>query len=99
MHTQTQTHAHDTLCAFITIFLSSFSVKKQPENEYDYISHKPRAVRSDHKTVTMDKNPAYQSTVLANKTTDDHPSEYEIINLSDDVKMEKNPAYAETHFK
>jgi len=50
----------------------------------------------------MDKNPAYQSTVLANKTTDDHPSEYEIINLkpaSDDVKMEKNPAYAETHFK
>jgi len=47
----------------------------------------------------MDKNPAYHSTVLANKTTDDHPSKYEIINLkpaSDDVKVEKNPTYAET---
>ena len=50
----------------------------------------------------MDKNPAYQSTVLATKTSDNHPPEYEIINLkptSDDVKIERNPAYAETHFK
>ena len=84
------------------------SVKKQPENEYECITPKPRAyetVASDHKPVTMDKNPAYQSTVLGNKTTDNHPPEYEVINLqpttpnTDDVKMEKNPAYAETHFK
>jgi len=47
----------------------------------------------------MDNNPAYQLTVLANKTTEDHPSEYEIIDLTDDFKMENNPAYAETHFK
>ena len=50
----------------------------------------------------MDKNPAYQSTVLVTKTSDNLSPEYEIINLnpaSDDVKMEKNPAYTETHFK
>jgi len=85
-------------------------LKKQPENEYDYITPKTGAyetvnpLSSIHKPVTMDRNPAYQSTVLANKTSGDHPPEYEIINLqpakSDDgVKMEKNPAYAETQFK
>ena len=85
-------------------------MKKQPENEYDYITPKGGAyetvnpLSSTHKPVTMDKNPAYQSTVLANKTCDNHPPEYEIVNLqpakSDDgVKMEKNPAYAETQFK
>jgi len=50
----------------------------------------------------MDKNPAYHSAVLANKTSDNHPPEYEIINLkpaSDDVNMEKYSAYAETDFK
>jgi len=52
----------------------------------------------------MDRNPAYQSTVIANKTSDNHPPEYDIINLQptksdDDVEMEENPAYAETQFK
>ena len=79
---------------------------REPEKEYDYITPKLTAVNtssSDHKPVTMDRNPAYQSTVIANKTSDDHPPEYEIINLqpakSDDGVKMKNPAYAETQFK
>ena len=59
----------------------------------------------DHKQVTMEKNPAYKSTVLANKATVNPDAvEYENINLqptspnTDDVEME-NPAYAETDFK
>ena len=81
-------------------------MKKQPENEYDYITPKYRAyeivnpLSSNHKLVIMDRKLAYQS----NKTNDDHPLEFEIINLqpvkSDDgVKMEKSPAYAGTWFK
>ena len=82
---------------------------RQSENEYDYITTRPMVYESVnplvpyHKQVTMVEKPAYQTTVLANKANV-KPNECEIINLqpatpnTDDVKMEKNPAYAETNF-
>ena len=85
-------------------------MKEQPENEYDYITPKSGAcetvnpLSSNPKPVIMDRSPSCQSTVLANKTSGNHPPEYEIVKLQpaksdDDVKMEKSPAYAETQFK
>ena len=95
----------------VNSFLLYFSVKKQPEHDYDYINLSKPAVYETvnppplNKPVTMDKNPAYRSTVLADKKSDHYSPEYEIIDLqpaapkTDNVKMEKNPAYAETQFK
>jgi len=72
---------------------------REPENEYDYITPKLTAVNplsSDNKPIRMDRNPAYQSTVIANKTSNDPPPEYEIMNLQPANSVE---AYAETQFK
>jgi len=81
-------------------------VKKQAENEYDYKIPKAEVydtvnpLFSDHKPVTVEMVPAYQTTMLVNQTSSDHLSEYDIIEArsddDDDVKIEKNPAYTVT---
>ncbi|XP_065904076.1 cell adhesion molecule DSCAM-like [Dysidea avara] len=89
---------------------ASYSIKER-ESEYDYITTRPVVYDSvnplapDHKLVTIEKNPAYKSTVLANKANvNPDADEYENIDLqptspnTDDAEME-NPAYAETDFK
>ena len=84
--------------------------KKQPENRHDCVSPTPGAyVRVNalppvNKPVTMDKTPTHQSTVLANKTTVNHPPKYENISLQqastnkEYATTRKNPAFAETRF-
>ena len=81
-------------------------MKKQPKDEpYDYETPKAsvydarNSLLFDHKPVTEEMDPAYQSTMLVNKTSGDHPSEYELIKGDDgDVNVEENPTYAETQF-
>ena len=59
---------------------------------------------SNDKSIVMDTNPAYS--VFTNNSTKDEDKglEYEIVDSpsrqikTDDIKMDENPAYAETKF-
>jgi len=77
----------------------------QSENKCDNITE---VANSPLKRNKLDRNRAYRAAVLTNKACDNYQSEDEAasyINFptatsdTDDVQMEKNPAYAETQFK
>ena len=83
--------------------LMSSSVTKQQEHVYDYVTTKPSTTTMYNNDV-MDVNPAYdERTLLANEgiKAKNDGADYEVIDphsRADDVKMHKNPAYAETRF-
>ena len=90
-----------------------YSVTKQQQHVYDYISTKPLATgvynrqvkKSPSSNIAMDVNPAYGDfTNNTIKTDEDMDQEYEVMDTqtrqvkTDDVKIVTNPAYAETKF-
>ena len=82
----------------------SSSVAKQREHVYDYVTTKPSTTTVYNNDVVVDVNPAYdEGTLLASEgiKAKNDGADYEVIDphsRADDVKMHKNPAYAETRF-
>ncbi|XP_065905337.1 hemicentin-1-like isoform X3 [Dysidea avara] len=76
-----------------------------PESNYDDVGSVYEAIHPiapDHQPVTMEKNPACQSMVLANKANiDPDENEYEITSFqpASSNNMQNGPTYAETQFK
>ena len=90
-----------------------YSVTKQQQHVYDYISTKPlatgvynhqvkRLLYSNDDNVVMDLNPAYGDFARNSVKTDEE--EYEVVDIqsrqikTDDITIVRNPAYAETKF-
>ena len=99
-------------CNYIIIF-SSVTNYKQGQHVYDYVTKQPlttgvynrpaRKSSSNNDDIAMDIYPAYEeATNKSVKANED--AEYETVDLqcrqikTDDIKMAKNPAYAETKF-
>ena len=99
-------------CNYIVIFFSVTNYK-QGQHVYDYVTTQPLTTRaynqpvkklsSNNDNIVMDINPAYEeATNKSVKANED--AEYETVDSqcrqikTDDIKMAKNPAYAETKF-
>ena len=96
--------------------LYTFSVTKQHEHVYDYVTTKPLTTgghehpveksASNDNDIVMDVNPAYGEGIhFADKTIKaGNDAEYEVVDTQSrqittaDIKLVKNPAYAETTF-
>ena len=87
------------------------SVSKQHENMYEYVTTKPittgRPVEksaSNDNDIVLEANPAYDEGITDKTIKAGNDAEYEVMDTqsrqikTDDIKLVKNPAYAETKF-
>ena len=81
------------------MFLYPYSVTKQHQHVYDYVTTKP-LTSGGHGRPVENVNPAYGEGIRFA----DNDAEYEIMDTQSrqrktaDIKLVKNPAYAETTF-